>query len=78
MTKKNASRVSIKHTAKNQADRIHQKSASYLKHKFLVVSSKDGVGKTSFILNSALAFFKKGLRIGLLGLDFETLCRRSN
>jgi ATP-binding protein involved in chromosome partitioning len=77
MTKKNTSRVSIRHTAKAQPERIHEKSASHLKHMFLVVSSKNGVGKTSITLNIALAFSKKGLKTGLLDLDIyrPNICR---
>ena len=69
MTKKQGSRVSIKQMAKSRQDQIHQKFAAYLKHTFLVVSSKGGVGKTSVALNLALGFSKKGFKIGLLDLD---------
>jgi ATP-binding protein involved in chromosome partitioning len=69
MTKKQGRRVSIKQAAKSRQDQTHQKSAAYLKHTFLVVSSRGEVGKTSVTLNLALGFSKKGFKIGLLDLD---------
>ena len=37
-----------------------QESMASIKHKFLVMSSKGGVGKTSVLVNLAMALSKKG------------------
>ena len=37
-----------------------------IKHKFLVMSSKGGVGKTSVLANLALSLAKKGMKVGLI------------
>ena len=69
ITNKSVSRVLIKETAGTQQDRIHPKSATPPKLKFLFVSSINGVGKTTAVLNVALVFSRMGLKIGLLDLD---------
>ena len=48
-----------------------QKSMSSIKHKFLVMSSKGGVGKTSVIVNLALSLGKKGMKVGLMDANFH-------
>jgi len=68
-TKKSGSRGLIKDSAGTQQGRFHRKSATRPGHKFLFVSSINGVGKTTVALNVALALSKKGFKIGLLDLD---------
>ena len=48
-----------------------QESMSSIKHKFLVMSSQGGVGKTFVILNLALALSKRGVKVGLLDVNFH-------
>jgi Mrp family chromosome partitioning ATPase len=42
-----------------------------IKRKFLVMSSQGGVGKTSVIVNLAVALAKKGMKVGLLDVNFH-------
>jgi len=42
-----------------------------IKHKFLVMSSQGGVGKTSVIVNLAVALSKRGVKVGLMDLNFH-------
>jgi Mrp family chromosome partitioning ATPase len=46
-------------------------SESSIKHKFLVMSSQRGVGKTSVAVNLAMTFSKRGLKAGLLDANFH-------
>jgi ATP-binding protein involved in chromosome partitioning len=48
-----------------------QKSMPSIKHKFLVMSSQKGVGKTSVIVNLAVALSKRGLKVGLMDANFH-------
>ena len=48
-----------------------QRSMSTIKHKFLVMSSQGGVGKTSVIVNLAVALAKKGMKVGLMDANFR-------
>jgi len=47
-----------------------QESMSSIKHKFLVMSSQGGVGKTSVIVSLALSLAKKGTKVGLMDANF--------
>jgi len=48
-----------------------QKPMSSIKHKFLVMSSQGGVGKTSVIVSLAVALAKKGMKVGLMDVNFQ-------
>ena len=48
-----------------------QKFMSSIKHKFLVMSSQGGVGKTSVIVSLAVALSKKGMKVGLMDANFR-------
>ena len=48
-----------------------QKSMSSIKHRFLVMSSQGGVGKTCVIVNLAVALAKKGMKVGLMDTNFR-------
>ncbi len=43
---------------------------STIKHKFLILSSQGGVGKTSVIVNIALALSNRGVKVGLMDVNF--------
>jgi ATP-binding protein involved in chromosome partitioning len=52
-------------------DRAIEASLSRIKEKFLVMSGKGGVGKTSVATNLALALSKEGARVGLMDVDLH-------
>jgi len=56
--------VSGKNTDEAMQVQALQESLSSIKHKFLVMSTQGGVGKTSVIVNLALALSKRGVKVG--------------
>jgi len=48
-----------------------QESLSLIKHKFLVMSGKGGVGKSSVSANLAVALSEKGAKVGLMDVDLH-------
>ena len=50
-------------------DRNLKESLSSIKHKFLIVSSQGGVGKTSVIVNLAVALSKRRVMVGLMDVN---------
>ena len=48
-----------------------RESMSPIKHKFLVISSQAGVGKTSVIVNLAVALSKRGVRVGIMDVNYH-------
>ncbi len=52
-------------------DQAIQESLSLIKHKFLVMSGKGGVGKTSAAVNLAVALSEKGAKVGLMDVDLH-------
>ena len=46
-------------------------SLEKIKHKFLIMSGKGGVGKTSVSVNLAMALAKKGNKVGLMDVDIH-------
>ena len=58
-------------TEKSQQVQALQESLSSIKHKFLVMSSKEGVGKTSVIVNLAMALSKRGVKGGLMDVNYN-------
>jgi Mrp family chromosome partitioning ATPase len=61
-------------TSENNTDRASQVQdlqKSIIKHKILVMSSKEGVGKTSVLVNLALSLAKKGIKVGLMDANFR-------
>jgi Mrp family chromosome partitioning ATPase/predicted Fe-Mo cluster-binding NifX family protein len=52
-------------------DQLIQEALGIIKHKFLVMSGKGGVGKTSVAANLAVALSKKGAKVGLMDIDLH-------
>ena len=52
-------------------DKAIQQSLGLIKRKFLVMSGKGGVGKTSVSVNLAVALAKKGAKVGLMDVDLH-------
>ena len=52
-------------------DEAVQGALSRIKHKFIVMSGKGGVGKTSTSVNLAIALSKKGFMVGLMDVDLH-------
>jgi Mrp family chromosome partitioning ATPase len=63
--------LSEREAAITAQDQIIKDSLSLVKHKFIVMSSKGGVGKTSVAANLAIALSKKGARVGLMDVDLH-------
>jgi Mrp family chromosome partitioning ATPase len=64
-------RASKKNTDEASQVQNLQQSMSSIKHKFLVMSSQGGVGKTSVLVNLALSLAKKGMKVGLMDANFR-------
>lgn len=64
-------------SAKNQKsaqelqDAAVKESLQKIKHKFMVMSGKGGVGKTSTSVNLAIALSKKGFKVGIMDVDMH-------
>ena len=67
----NRNRTSKKNTDEASQVQDLQKTMSSIKHKFLVMSSQGGVGKTSVLVNLAMAFSRKGVKVGLMDVNFH-------
>jgi len=52
-------------------DQLIEESLFFIKHKFLVMSGKGGVGKTSVAANLAVALSNKGAKVGLMDVDLH-------
>jgi Mrp family chromosome partitioning ATPase len=72
ITENNRNRASKKNTDEASQVQDLQKSMSSIKHKFLVMSSRGGVGKTNVIVNLAMAFLKRGVKCGLMDLNYNS------
>jgi ATP-binding protein involved in chromosome partitioning len=57
-------------TRKREALELQQRMAK-IKHKFLVLSGKGGVGKSTVAVNVAVALAKAGRQVGLLDVDIH-------
>ena len=67
----NRNRAIKKNTDEAPQVQALQESMSSIKHKFLVMSSQGGVGKTSVIVNLAVALSKRGVKVGLMDVNFH-------
>lgn len=52
-------------------DELTRRSLSVINHKFIVMSGKGGVGKTSTSVNLSLALANRGYKVGLLDVDLH-------
>ena len=52
-------------------DEQARQSLERIKHKFIIMSGKGGVGKTSVSVNLALALANKGYQVGLMDVDLH-------
>jgi Mrp family chromosome partitioning ATPase len=71
ITDNNRNRTPKKNTDEAPQVQVFQESMSSIKHKFLVISSQAGVGKTSVIVNLAVALSKRGVRVGIMDLNYH-------
>jgi Mrp family chromosome partitioning ATPase len=71
MNKTKTNRQSISEDAMAVQDERIKESLASIKHKFLVMSGKGGVGKTSVSANLAISLSKKGAKVGLLDVDLH-------
>jgi len=52
-------------------EELTRQSLSIIKHKFIVMSGKGGVGKTSTSVNLSIALANRGYKVGLLDVDLH-------
>jgi len=69
--KKGESHLSERKAAMAAQDQIIKDSLSLIRNKFMVMSGKGGVGKTSVAANLAMALSKQGARVGLMDVDLH-------
>jgi len=55
--------------AAHDSDEEVLKTLARIRHKFLVMSGKGGVGKTSVAVNLAMALAEKGFKVGIMDVD---------
>jgi len=58
-------------SAQEVQDAAVKASLQKIKHKFMVMSGKGGVGKTSTSVNLAIALSKKGFKVGIMDVDMH-------
>jgi len=62
---------SAREAAMAAQDQIIKDALSLVKHKYIVMSGKGGVGKTSVAANLAMALSRRGARVGLMDVDLH-------
>ncbi|MBN1841018.1 MAG: P-loop NTPase [Deltaproteobacteria bacterium] len=70
-SKKSSSSGSKQAADTAQQDQLIHGTLSIIKNKFLVMSGKGGVGKTSVSANLAVALSKQGAKVGLMDVDLH-------
>ena len=70
-TTKGSHEASQQDAATAVQDQLIQGTLSIIKHKFLVMSGKGGVGKTSVAVNLAIALSENGAKVGLMDVDLH-------
>ena len=63
--------ISNKNEAKNNRDISVEASLGKIKNKFLVMSGKGGVGKSSVSVSLSIALANKGFKVGLMDVDIH-------
>ena len=63
--------LSEREAAMAAQDQLIKDSLSLVEHKFVVMSGKGGVGKTSVAANLAIALSRHGARVGLMDVDLH-------
>ncbi len=58
-------------SAQTEQDAAVQESLGKIKNKFIVMSGKGGVGKTSVSVNLAIAMAEKGYKVGIMDVDIH-------
>jgi len=56
---------------KEEQDASVRSSLGRIKHKFIVMSGKGGVGKTSTAVNLSIALARKGFQVGIMDVDLH-------
>lgn len=69
--KKGDSPLSEREAAMAAQDQIIKDSLSLIRDKFMVMSGKGGVGKTSVAANLAMALSRQGAKVGLMDIDLH-------
>ena len=60
-----------KEKVKSDHDALVEKSLKKIKNKFIVMSGKGGVGKTSVSVNLAMGLANKGYKVGIMDVDLH-------
>lgn len=71
ITVDNDDSASKKNTDEAMLFQAIQESMLSIKHKFLFISSQGAVGKTTVIVRLAMALSKRGVKVGLMDVDFN-------
>jgi ATP-binding protein involved in chromosome partitioning len=67
----NMNAATQKNDPQAEQDAAVEKALGKIKHKFLVMSGKGGVGKTSTSVNLAIALANKGYQVGIMDVDLH-------
>jgi ATP-binding protein involved in chromosome partitioning len=60
-----------RHSLQEERDAAVAQSLSKIKHKFIVMSGKGGVGKTSTAVNLSIALANNGYQVGIMDVDLH-------
>ena len=71
MDQKKAPKTLEEEIVKSSQEAALKGSLNKIKQKFLVMSGKGGVGKTSVSINLALALYRKGFKVGIIDVDIH-------
>ena len=63
--------IQEKDPAVQEKEKNLKETLSKIKHKFLIMSGKGGVGKTSVAVNLSIALGEKGYKVGIMDVDLH-------